>query len=1116
MLAVKGAVSSIQDVLGGTSCEVACINGPMETVLSGTVSEIEVLAEKITSQGLKCTKLNVPFAFHSSQVDSILESFEDLANAATFHTPEIPVISPLLNKVIRENGVISPNYLSKHCRQTVDFLGGLTAGTSEGLIDKKTVWVEIGAHPVCSGMVKSTIDSSVLTVSTLRRDEDSWKTIANTVRSLYLCGITPDWSAYHQDFESSVTILDLPSYGFDDKVYWLDYTGDWCLTKGNATTTVPAIEAPKFSTTSIHHIVKEKVEGNTINVVAESDLSDPLLHAAVANHLVNGAGLCPSSLYADMAYTLTNYAYKKLRPDSDNVAMNIHRMDNPAPFFIKNNTKPEHQLIQVEATVDLTLQQCVIIISSLGSDNKSKSIHGKCIVSFEDPAQWISEWERTAYLVRSRIEMLNKKMEDGSAHRILRGMAYKLFAALVQYGDKYRGMKEVILDSANFEATSRVEFQAGPQDGNFFFSPYLIDSVCHLSGFIVNASDSVDSKSQVYISHGWESMRFAKKLEADKRYHAYVKMQPAGPNTRAGDVYVFDEEDNIVGVVGGLKFFCIPRRLFATFLPASDISAPKTSARQKPELQIAKQPAKVVKQVEKTKVSVKTVKKVQPSATGLTVKALNIIATEIGVEPSELADAIQFSDLGVDSLMSLTISGRFREELNLEVHSTLFTDFPTIGDVKTFLSQHDTEVVSEHSTDDSDSELTDDTQVTTPDLELDSKMTPATTMAPTEQGPLSEVDEDEVISIIRTTIAEEMGLAIEEIADTTDLSTIGMDSLMSLTILGNLREKTSVSFPSSLLVDNQSIEEMRKTLGLDAKPAPPPARELVKVTEKLIEVTSQHPPATSVLLQGNPRTATRKMFLFPDGSGSATSYVSIPPISTDKLCVYGLNCPFMKDPTSYTNGIDGVSKIYLDEVLRRQPEGPYILGGWSAGGVVALEVTRQLQALSKAKPGKNYTIERLILIDAPCPIRLEPLPSRLHHFFDSIGLLGTGNPSGTPSWLLPHFEYSIKNLTAYKPEILPIAPNAPKALLIWARDGVCKNPEDPRPPPQKDDPKSMNWLLNNRTNFGFNGWDQLLGEENCTCASVSGNHFTMMREPIVSPPLALHALGTQADKVSTG
>jgi iron transport multicopper oxidase len=229
-------------------------------------------------------------------------------------------------------------------------------------------------------------------------------------------------------------------------------------------------------------------------------------------------------------------------------------------------------------------------------------------------------------------------------------------------------------------------------------------------------------------------MRFAQTLEADKRYHSYVKMQPVGPKTVAGDVYIFDDEEKIVGVVGGLKFHCIPRKLFNTFLPPADTSVNKAVARQTPAAQVTKQPPKVVKQVEQTKVTVKKVKKVESFSSGLTVKALNIIATEIGVEPSELADAIQFSDLGVDSLMSLTISGRFREELDLEVHSTLFTDFPTIGDVKTFLSQHETGAISEVSTDDSDGELTDGTEMTTPDPELDSRGTLPTTYSSTEKG----------------------------------------------------------------------------------------------------------------------------------------------------------------------------------------------------------------------------------------------------------------------------------------------------------------------------------------------------------------------------------------------
>src|SRR5690606_2763365 len=42
-----------------------------------------------------------------------------------------------------------------------------------------------------------------------------------------------------------------------------------------------------------------------------------------------------------------------------------------------------------------------------------------------------------------------------------------------------------------------------------------------------------------------------------------------------------------------------------------------------------------------------------------------------------------------------------------------------------------------------------------------------------------------------------------------------------------------------------------------------------------------HRKATSVLLQGNVRSATKNLFMVPDGSGCATSYTEISAISPD-------------------------------------------------------------------------------------------------------------------------------------------------------------------------------------------------------------------------------------------
>ena len=55
------------------------------------------------------------------------------------------------------------------------------------------------------------------------------------------------------------------------------------------------------------------------------------------------------------------------------------------------------------------------------------------------------------------------------------------------------------------------------------------------------------------------------------------------------------------------------------------------------------------------------------------------------MDQSELNNDIQWADMGVDSLMSLTISGKFREDLDLEVESTLFTDYSSVGALRKHL-----------------------------------------------------------------------------------------------------------------------------------------------------------------------------------------------------------------------------------------------------------------------------------------------------------------------------------------------------------------------------------------------------------------------------------------------
>ena len=70
---------------------------------------------------------------------------------------------------------------------------------------------------------------------------------------------------------------------------------------------------------------------------------------------------------------------------------------------------------------------------------------------------------------------------------------------------------------------------------------------------------------------------------------------------------------------------------------------------------------------------------------GLVTKALQIISEESGIAIEELTDSSVLADVGIDSLLSLMISSRFRDELALDVESTVFVDLPTIKELKDFL-----------------------------------------------------------------------------------------------------------------------------------------------------------------------------------------------------------------------------------------------------------------------------------------------------------------------------------------------------------------------------------------------------------------------------------------------
>ena len=192
MVAVQSTAERVQktiDASGLQSCEIASLNGPTNTVVSGELTDTISLPKELEASGIKNTLLELPFAFYSVHMKPVLDYIRVIARNVDFCEPSVPLASTLLGSLVRTKGVITPDYLARQARQPVRFQGALEALRNEGLASDESLWLEMGVHPLCLGMVRSTFGlSPTKALPTLKRDEDCWSTIARSIANAYNSG----------------------------------------------------------------------------------------------------------------------------------------------------------------------------------------------------------------------------------------------------------------------------------------------------------------------------------------------------------------------------------------------------------------------------------------------------------------------------------------------------------------------------------------------------------------------------------------------------------------------------------------------------------------------------------------------------------------------------------------------------------------------------------------------------------------------------------------------------------------------------------------------------------------------------------------------------------------
>ena len=210
-------------------------------------------------------------------------------------------------------------------------------------------------------------------------------------------------------------------------------------------------------------------------------------------------------------------------------------------------------------------------------------------------------------------------------------------------------------------------------------------------------------------------------------------------------------------------------------------------------------------------------------------QALSIIAEESGLAISDLTDGTVFVDVGIDSLLSLTISARFKEELDMDMDfNELFYECPTVGDLKTLLGEPVASASGSSVPSSSGTPFT-----------PRSSGTGATTPTSKDDSFAIGLGFQRALQII----SEETGVATDDLTDDTNFAESGVDSLLSLVIASRFREELELDIGhESLFLDCPTVADLKQLLVGDTK---------ASATAQPLAESKPRPTPTSEVAEGN-------------------------------------------------------------------------------------------------------------------------------------------------------------------------------------------------------------------------------------------------------------------------
>ncbi len=219
----------------------------------------------------------------------------------------------------------------------------------------------------------------------------------------------------------------------------------------------------------------------------------------------------------------------------------------------------------------------------------------------------------------------------------------------------------------------------------------------------------------------------------------------------------------------------------------------------------------------------------------------------------------------------------------------------------------------------------------------------------------------------------------------------------------------------------------------------------------------------------------RPLFFVHPVGGNVFCYADLAHHLGAEQSFYGLQSFGLAEGQTPLAEISEMAGRYLEAVVRAQPEGPYLLGGWSMGGIIAFEMAQQLQSAGQE-------VALLALLDTHTPavlgqtlkiqdFKVDDEELWLQFKSDMSALYGLEGPGFDPdelNRLYQVFRMNVHAMMRYQPQHYP-----GRIMFFRANSRLVDIPLDP-----------------------IDDW-RALAADGVEVHVTPGDHYTMLKEPSV-------------------